>query len=80
LRLGFDDKAMDYLEKSLMLDMENLMGNTAEEGLHVGGMGMSWQAVSYLVSRRQSTEFRIKLQTFENYLSKLTIKLKDEKD
>ncbi|MDD2232398.1 MAG: hypothetical protein PHO44_07270 [Sphaerochaetaceae bacterium] len=80
LRLGFDDKAMDYLEKSLMLDMENLMGNTAEEGLHVGGMGMAWQAVSYLVSRRQSTEFRIKLQTFENYLSKLTIKLKDEKD
>lgn len=62
---------MDYLERSLMLDLDNLMGNTAEEGLHVGGMGMAWQAASYLVSRGQSTEFGRKLKIFEECMAKL---------
>ncbi|MCX7771542.1 MAG: glycoside hydrolase family 65 protein [Clostridia bacterium] len=39
------DKAWDYLTKSLYLDLDNIMGNTGSEGLHVASLGATWQAV-----------------------------------
>ncbi len=45
LRLGLWDKAEDYLRKAVYLDLENVMGNTGREGLHMAAMGSVWQAV-----------------------------------
>ena len=44
-QLGEMEKAETYLSKSLFLDLEDLMGTTACEGLHVGSYGASWQAI-----------------------------------
>jgi kojibiose phosphorylase len=38
-------KAVDYLEKSLYLDLDNIMSNTGSEGLHIASLGATWQAV-----------------------------------
>jgi len=38
-------KAFDYLEKSLYLDLDNLMNNTGSEGLHIASSGATWQAI-----------------------------------
>lgn len=46
-RLGFVEQAENYLRKSLFLDLRDLMGNTAKEGLHVGGFGATWQALVF---------------------------------
>ncbi len=43
--LGENDKALDYLNKSLYLDLENIMDNTGTEGLHLAAFGATWQAV-----------------------------------
>jgi kojibiose phosphorylase len=44
-RLGYNEKAWDYLYKSLYLDLENIMENTGTEGLHIAALGAAWQAV-----------------------------------
>jgi len=44
---GYDDKAFDYFQKSAGLDMRNLMGNTAEEGLHLAAFGGTWMTVVF---------------------------------
>ncbi len=38
-------KAFDYLEKSLYLDLNNVMNNTGSEGLHIASLGVTWQAI-----------------------------------
>ncbi len=44
LRLGKWEKAEDYLEKSVYLDLRNTLGNTGEEGVHMAALGAAWQA------------------------------------
>ncbi|MFA7109138.1 MAG: hypothetical protein WC162_08335 [Sphaerochaetaceae bacterium] len=44
-QLGLQDKANSYLEKALFIDLENKMGNTGFEGLHIGACGGAWRAV-----------------------------------
>ena len=46
-KLGKEEEAWKYLHKSLFLDLENLMQNTHSEGLHIGAMGASLEAVLY---------------------------------
>ena len=43
-RHGFA-KAREYFEKSLFLDLKNVMGNTASEGIHTAALGATWQAM-----------------------------------
>ena len=44
-RLGYEEKAVHYLEKSLFLDLKNVMKNTAGEGIHTASLGATWQAM-----------------------------------
>lgn len=44
-RLGLMEKAMYYYEKSSRLDLDDVMNNTAQEGLHSAAFGATWQAV-----------------------------------
>ncbi len=44
LQNGFTKKGYDYLEKALLLDLRDVMGNTGHEGLHLACMGEAWQA------------------------------------
>lgn len=43
-RYGFA-RATEYFEKSLFLDLKNVMGNTANEGIHTAALGATWQAM-----------------------------------
>ena len=43
--LSIDQKALEYFEKSVLLDLEDIMNNTGKEGLHFGAFGASWQAL-----------------------------------
>ena len=40
-------KGIEYLRKALLLDLRDLMHNTGKEGLHLAGMGESWQAAAF---------------------------------
>ena len=42
---GFTEKAEQYFNKALFLDLRDLMNNTGKEGLHLAGLGESYQAV-----------------------------------
>ena len=44
MRLDKWEKAEDYLEKSVYLDLRNTLGNTGEEGVHMAALGAAWQA------------------------------------
>ncbi len=44
---GFDAAARRYFEKALYLDLREIMGNTGKEGLHLAGMGETWQAAVF---------------------------------
>ncbi len=46
-QIGENKKAWDYFEKSLYLDLKNVMNNVGNEGLHVAAFGISWQAIVY---------------------------------
>lgn len=48
LQNGIADKGIAYLEKALLLDLRDVMGNTGEEGLHLACMGEAWQAAMEL--------------------------------
>lgn len=41
------EKASEYLEKSLYLDLDNVMKNTGNEGLHIAALGATWQAIIF---------------------------------
>lgn len=43
-RLGKKEAAR-YFEKSLFLDLKNVMKNTAKEGIHTASLGATWQAM-----------------------------------
>ena len=43
-RYGFA-RAEEFFEKSLFLDLKNVMGNTANEGIHTAALGATWQAM-----------------------------------
>lgn len=45
--LGLEQKACEYFDKSLFLDLENRMKNTEREGIHLAAVGASWQAVIF---------------------------------
>ncbi|WP_313182937.1 glycoside hydrolase family 65 protein [Lacrimispora sp.] len=45
--LGREQKACDYFDKSLFLDLENRMKNTGREGIHLAAAGATWQAVVF---------------------------------
>ncbi len=44
-RLGLTGKAYDYFNKSVRLDLDDIMSNTGKEGIHFAALGASWQAV-----------------------------------
>ena len=44
-RLGKSEQAVAYFEKSLFLDLQNVMKNTAKEGIHTASLGATWQAL-----------------------------------
>lgn len=44
LQNGYGEKGFAYLEKALLLDLRDVMGNTGHEGLHLACMGEAWQA------------------------------------
>ncbi len=44
-RLGKQEEAVRYFEKSLFLDLKNVMHNTAKEGIHTASLGATWQAM-----------------------------------
>ena len=46
-RLGLEDKAVSYFEKSLFLDLKNVMSNTGHEGIHTASIGATWQAMVF---------------------------------
>ena len=48
LQNGLREKGIEYLRKALLLDLRDLMHNTGKEGLHLAGMGESWQAACLL--------------------------------
>ncbi|MCK9526724.1 MAG: hypothetical protein M0R49_12470 [Limnochordia bacterium] len=43
--LGYEDVAWDYFQKSVFLDLHNIMENTHHEGIHMAALGASWQAL-----------------------------------
>ena len=43
--LGYEDVAWDYFQKSVFLDLYNIMENTHHEGIHMAALGASWQAL-----------------------------------
>ncbi len=45
--LGEMDSAWQYFEKSLLMDLSDIMDHHGREGLHVAAMGISWQAIVY---------------------------------
>ena len=47
LRLGLWSKAETYLRKAIYLDLEDVMGNTGHEGVHMAALGAAWQAVVF---------------------------------
>ncbi|MGB4659918.1 MAG: hypothetical protein WBI07_12105, partial [Mobilitalea sp.] len=44
-QLGIEDKAIEYFEKSVLLDLEDIMSTTGKEGLHYAAFGATWQAI-----------------------------------
>lgn len=44
-RLGKQKEAEKYFEKSLFLDLKDIMKNTAKEGIHTASLGATWQAM-----------------------------------
>lgn len=48
LENGFQEQGLAYLEKALLLDLRDVMGNTGHEGLHLACMGEAWQAAMFL--------------------------------
>lgn len=44
---GLLGPAMHYFEKAAFLDLREVMGNTGKEGLHLAGMGETWQSVVF---------------------------------
>ena len=44
LQNGLKEQGLAYLRKALLLDLRDIMGNTANEGLHLACMGEAWQA------------------------------------
>lgn len=46
-RLGLEDKAVSYFEKSLFLDLKDVMSNTGREGIHAASLGATWQAMVF---------------------------------
>ncbi len=45
--VGEDKKAYEYLQKALFLDLNNIMGNTGKEGLHLANFGETYNAVVF---------------------------------
>lgn len=46
-RLGKMTDAVRYFEKSLFLDLFDVLENTAREGIHMASLGASWQALVF---------------------------------
>ena len=44
---GLDEAALRYFGKALWLDLRDGMGSTGKEGLHLAGMGETWQAAVF---------------------------------
>lgn len=44
-KLGLREKAVAYFEKSMFLDLRNVMCNTGNEGIHTASLGATWQAL-----------------------------------
>lgn len=46
-RLGLEKEAWDYFERSLLLDLEDTLHHSGNEGIHLASLGVSWQALVY---------------------------------
>lgn len=47
LRLGLWPKGEDYLRKAVYLDLQDVLHNTGQEGIHMAALGAAWQAVVF---------------------------------
>lgn len=46
-QLGLEEEGWRYFERSLYFDLNDELGNTGREGIHVAALGASWQALVY---------------------------------
>ncbi|MEG1676085.1 MAG: glycosyl hydrolase family 65 protein [Clostridia bacterium] len=46
-QLGHMEQAWTYFQKSLLLDLEDVLHNTGKEGIHMAALGASWQALVF---------------------------------
>lgn len=46
-RLGLEEKAWDYFQRSLFLDLEDTLHHDGGEGVHLAALGITWQAVVF---------------------------------
>ena len=46
-RLGLSQEGWRYFERSLCFDLNDELGNTGREGIHMAALGASWQALVY---------------------------------
>ena len=46
-QVGRTEEASRYFEKSLFLDLRDVMKNTAREGIHTAALGATWQALVF---------------------------------
>lgn len=46
-KLGLMNQAMAYFQKSLCLDLDDIMYNTGREGIHTASLGATWQAIIF---------------------------------
>ena len=44
-RIGKTEEAVSYFEKTIFLDLKDIMKNTAKEGIHAASLGGTWQAM-----------------------------------
>ena len=51
LQNGLKEQGLAYLRKALLLDLRDIMGNTANEGLHLACMGEAWQAARQIARK-----------------------------
>lgn len=62
LRLGLWDKAREYLQKGVYLDLYDVMGNTGGEGIHLAAMGAAWQAIVFGAAGLWAEDGRLTLE------------------
>lgn len=61
-KLGRREDAWRYFEKSVFLDLKDVMENTAGEGIHMAALGATWQALVFGFMGMKATDGSITLK------------------